>query len=116
MNKKKTVLMTLLFSLIIGLIILIVNKMYPFGNNTIFMFDLKNQYIAFYKMLRNIIIDNGSFLYSFNIGFGTPLIQIISYYLLNPISILLLFDSITMIKIINISLVVSKSSTTISIS
>ena len=106
MNKKKTVLMTLLFSLIIGLIILIVNKMYPFGNNTIFMFDLKNQYIAFYKMLRNIIIDNGSFLYSFNIGFGTPLIQIISYYLLNPISILLLFDSITMIRIINILLVV----------
>ncbi len=103
MNKKKTILTTLLLSISIGFLILLIERIYPFGDNTMLLYDIKDQYIAFYVMFRNILISGKDLFYSFNIGFGTPLISIISYYLLNPLgALLLLFNNEYIIKIISI--------------
>lgn len=103
MNKKKTILTTLLLSFSIGFMILLIERIYPFGNNTMLLYDVKDQYITFYTMFRNILISGKDMFYSFNIGFGSPLISIISYYLLNPLgALLLLFNNEGIIKIISI--------------
>ena len=103
MNKKKTILTTLLLSVSIGLLILLIERIYPFGNNTMLLYDIKDQYITFYIMFRNILMSGKEIFYSFNLGFGTPLISVISYYLLNPLAtILLLFNNENIIKIISI--------------
>ncbi len=75
---------------VIFLIILALNNICGFGNNTILSGDLFSQYSAFIQSFINTIKGNGSFYYSFSIFLGNPATASYAYYCLSPFNLLYL--------------------------
>ncbi len=59
----------------------------PFGDKSLLIMDMSNQYVEFYAGLRDILAGKTSVLFSWNIGFGTNLSGLVSYYLSSPFSV-----------------------------
>lgn len=53
--------------------------------------DMSNQYVEFFAGLRDIVLGKVSPIYSWNMGFGSNLFGIISYYLASPLSLITVF-------------------------
>jgi len=68
--------------------------MYPFGDKSVLIMDMSNQYVEFFAGLRNIVFGGQSLLYSWNKSFGGNFIGLFAYYLSSPLSfITLLFPA-----------------------
>ena len=63
--------------------------MWPVGNLTLMMSDMRGQYAPMLAQLRDMLLHGGSPLYSFEIGTGTSFIPLFSYYLASPLNLLL---------------------------
>ncbi len=59
---------------------------YPFGESSVLVLDLNGQYVYFFEQLRNIVLGDGSFLYSFGRALGGEFMGIYAYYLASPFS------------------------------
>lgn len=59
---------------------------YPFGNGSVLVLDLNGQYVYYFEQLREIILGDGSFLYSFGRALGGEFMGIYAYYLASPFS------------------------------
>lgn len=72
---------------------LILFDVFPFGNRTILISDLSNQYVDYYIYLYDVYTRGKSIFYSWEAGLGLNFWGIFAYYLASPLSILiLLFD------------------------
>lgn len=61
-------------------------KIHPFGDNQMLVVDLWHQYFPFFRVVREKLLTDGSFLYSWQNGMGTNFLSLISYYAASPLN------------------------------
>lgn len=68
---------------------------FPFGDKTLLIWDMDNQYISYFSWLNRVIKGESidTLLYSFSVSYGGATIGLLGYYLLSPFNLLLLFFS-----------------------
>ena len=79
--------------MIIFTVVFIVEKITPFGPNTITIIDSLHQYIPFYAEYVDKLKNEGSLFYTWNLALGSNFMSLSAYYLSSPFNyLLLLFD------------------------
>ena len=73
------------------IILLIVKKVFPFGEKCILRTDFYHQYLPFYTELSNKLKRFGSLFYTYDVGLGTNFVTLFAYYLSCPLNIFLVF-------------------------
>lgn len=73
------------------LIVFYMVGIYPFGDRSLLIWDLRWQYIQFFSWLKNVLGEGGNLFYSFNAGMGSNMIGLFAYYLASPLNLLVLF-------------------------
>ena len=66
-------------------------SIHPFGDRQILVVDLWHQYYPFFRVVREKLLNGGSFLYSWENGLGTNFLSLISYYAASPLNWLSVF-------------------------
>ena len=99
---------------ILYLIYMIICRIHPFGDYSLFRSDVKGQYFEYWIYMKNAFMGKDSFIYSFTKSIGGNVFGIWSYYLLSPYNILFLiskpesyidiFTLMTYLKILSASL------------
>lgn len=79
-----------LLSFIIPVVIMLLafrdEEIHPFGDNQMLVVDLWHQYFPFFRVVREKLLTDGSFLYSWQNGMGTNFLSLISYYAASPLN------------------------------
>ncbi len=78
-------------NLVIISIIFAYSGLVPFGNNNFLSSDLGTQYLTFLTELRRQLVSGNIHLYLFSQSLGDNFFPVISYYLLSPFNLLLVF-------------------------
>lgn len=66
----------------------------PFGDGSLFIRDMHNQYVDYFSYLKSIISGKNDLFYSFSMALGGEMVGFGAYYLLSPFNVLfVLFDS-----------------------
>lgn len=89
-NKRFIYTLSFLIPTFLLLIICILTKVYPFGNNTLAIWDCKGQYIDFLSYFKTIFTDTNDFFYTFSKNIGGDMVGLSAYYLLSPLNLILL--------------------------
>lgn len=63
--------------------VLTANGIYPFGDKSLLIYDLRSQYVDFFASLR----DSENIFYSFERAFGGDVFTLTAYYLISPFSV-----------------------------
>jgi len=95
-SKKQKVFLSITAFTVPAILMLVVyacNGMFPFGNKSILVGDLSNQYISYFSYYKEILKGERSFLYTFSKNLGGDMIGLTAYYLLSPLNLILLFFS-----------------------
>lgn len=71
----------------------IITKIYPFGNISIMHYDMEIQYVDYFQLLRNNLLNGNGFEYSFTKSLGGSIIALFGYYLSSPLNLLVVFFS-----------------------
>ncbi|WKF84758.1 YfhO family protein [Lacticaseibacillus pantheris] len=66
---------------------------YPFGNNTVITVDFSNQFLALFSYLQEILSGHASVTYSTSMGLGGNFFGVLTYYLMSPFNLLVVFFS-----------------------
>lgn len=75
------------------LVLWIVEEIGPFGGNSLTMVDSLHQYLPFFSDYQDKLKNEGSLFYTWDIGMGSNLLDIIAYYMSCPLNfIIVLFD------------------------
>lgn len=100
-----------ILSFLIPMLMLVITfalaKVYPFGNNTAVVGDMKNQYAAILTYGKENFFNIHKLLYSNSLALGGNFYPVLTYYLLSPINLIALFFSnkyIPLFYLINICL------------
>ena len=80
--------------MIILLFILKGNGFYPFGEKTLFIMDMKGQYLEFFASLRNIVQGDDSLFFSWSRSMGGNYLGLFAYYVASPLSFITIFFSL----------------------
>jgi len=90
---KKIIYYILAFLIPLALILFIYvfRGIYPFGKKTLLTVDMAGQYVSFFNSLKNIFTGEISALYSFSKTLGGNMFGLISYYLLSPFNLIIMF-------------------------
>lgn len=67
-------------------LIYIAMGVFPFGDESVLVLDLNGQYVYYFEQLREIVLGDGSFLYSWGRALGGEFMGIYAYYLASPFS------------------------------
>lgn len=70
------------------LAIMIICRLYPFGNNSLASSDGKNQYLSFYHYFRSILLTENNIDFTFSNVLGGNVRGLYSYYLASPLYLL----------------------------
>lgn len=84
-------LMSAVISLTLGILIMAISQITPFGNNNLLISDMGSQYIAFFSSLHHALFTHSFGFYSFSQSLGANFFPTIAYYLISPFNLLLLF-------------------------
>lgn len=107
---KKTNFLAFIIPIFIFLIVLISAKVYPFGEKSILISDLSNEYIDYLSWYKTMLMGKHSFVYSWNFGMGMNMFSTIFYFLSSPLNILILIpfleiqDTVLIITLLKIGL------------
>lgn len=84
----KFLLYTLAFIIpvIVMLVVFWQQDFYPFGNKTLFTMDMRDQYVAFFASLRNILSGDASLFFSWSRSMGGNYLGLFAYYIASPLS------------------------------
>ena len=88
---KKKYFKTFLLTFIILLIILLIIGIYPFGDKTLIVSDLRDQYLPFINYLKSILNGNNNIFYTFSGSLGENFFTMSAYYLMSIFNIFTLF-------------------------
>ncbi len=91
MSRKKIVLFSFLFPLVIMIGCCIFLGVQPFGTQSLLIIDGLHQYMPFYSILYDKLKSGESLFYSFRAGLGINFLSLFSYYLSSPFNLLILF-------------------------
>ncbi|MBR3247388.1 MAG: YfhO family protein [Clostridiales bacterium] len=121
-NNNKTDLHPLyafLSTLVLFILVLVVFKKYPFGDDSFLLSDLEAQYAPFLALMRSKITELGSvpadrlisyLSYSFKLGLGKSIASTVGYYLASPFNLVYLFFDVSQIDAVIVMIIVSKLS------
>jgi bacterial membrane protein len=107
---KKVKLLAFIIPIFIFWMVLISAKVYPFGEKSILVSDLSNEYIDYLSWYKNMLMGKHSFMYSWNFGMGMNMFSTIFYFLSSPLNILILVpfleiqDTVLIITLLKIGL------------
>lgn len=97
LKMKQKQLLFQIISLVLPLIILIPvffsMGVTPFGNSNLLVSDLGTQYVPFFSYFKEMLLGQGSPLYSFSSGMGDDFLPLAAYYLMSPFNLLFLITS-----------------------
>ncbi len=95
-NRSKVALYvgSFLIPIIILLFILKGNGFYPFGDKTLFIMDMKGQYLEFFASLRNVVHGDDSLFFSWSRSMGGNYLGLFAYYVASPLSFITIFFSL----------------------
>ena len=71
------------------LTIYFLREVYPIGENSVLVLDLNAQYVYFFEELRDILLGEGSLLYSWQRAVGGEFMGMFAYYVASPFNILI---------------------------
>ena len=77
--------------IVILLLVLKHQGFYPFGGKTLFIMDMKDQYLEFFASLRNVISGDDSLFLSWSRSMGGNYLGLFAYYIASPLSFLTIF-------------------------
>jgi len=115
MKKLKPYLLNISIILSILIIIFVYKGIYPFGNNSLIWGDMHDQITAFYYNFYDVFKSNKSLLVIFSASSGVNFWGIIAYYILSPLSFLVLLvkrDEIFLVVSVIVELKILLSSLT----
>lgn len=69
-------------------------EFYPFGEKTMLIMDMRDQYVAFFTSLRDALFGDDSLFYSWSRSMGGNYWGIFTYYVSSPLSFITLFFSV----------------------
>lgn len=72
---------------------------YPFGDRTLLIWDMKIQYVDFFGWLKEVLSGDGNLLYSFGKSLGGNMLALFSYYLASPLNLLVVFFSMEQLPV-----------------
>jgi uncharacterized membrane protein YfhO len=72
------------------LVIFIVEKITPFGPNSLTIIDSIHQYVPFFADYRDKLLNGGSLFYTWDVALGSNFMSLGAYYLSSPFNLLLL--------------------------
>lgn len=75
--------------------VMMLNRVTPFGNRTLLIWDANTQYIDFFAYFREAMLGKQNILYTLSKGIGGSLFGLFAYYLASPLNLLLLLFSDT---------------------
>ena len=111
-EKDKKLPLILLLGFFVPLVIacaaLYLNKVAPFGDRSILVWDAKLQYKDYYGYLWDILHGNASFEYSASKSLGGATVGLVAYYLTCPLNLLLYFIDKTQISLFFTFMTVAK--------
>ena len=73
------------------LLIYMVWGQYPFGEKTLLIWDMDEQYAPFFAHLNNILHGDASALYTFSRSIGVNMLSVAAYYLISPFNLVFYF-------------------------
>jgi uncharacterized membrane protein YfhO len=107
-----------LLTAVLWLCALAIFGFYPFGERSVLITDMGQQYIEYHAALYDTVIGGGSLLYTWNTGLGMNFVGLFSYYLSSPFTLLMFLfprGSITDAVLFIISMKIAASGLTFSI-
>ncbi|MBP5217279.1 MAG: YfhO family protein, partial [Bacilli bacterium] len=66
-------------------------SLFAYEGNTMIMSDMQSQYICYLRSFRNLLLNNGSFVYTTETVFGGDYMSIFTYYLASPFNYFVVF-------------------------
>ncbi len=95
----------------IVMIILYCGEFYPFGDKTMFIMDMRDQYLEFFAYLRNMLAGDNSIFFSWSRSMGGNFMGLFAYYLASPLSFIVclfplekMYAAIVVLTVIKIGL------------
>lgn len=76
---------------VVMLLILKGREFYPFGEKSLFIMDMKNQYLEFFASLRNMVSGDDSLFFSWSRSMGGNYMGLFAYYVASPLSFITIF-------------------------
>lgn len=89
-NKKILYGMAFLIPAVMMITVYSILGIFPFGNRSILVSDLGNQFVDYYSYFKSVITGNNDFTYTFSKNLGGDMVGFSAYYLQNPVLFLLL--------------------------
>jgi Predicted membrane protein len=90
-------------------LICVLTQVYPFGNKTLLISDLSNQYVDYFAYYKTIFIGKNDFLYTFSKNLGGDMVGFSAYYLLSPLNFILFFFTNDMLPVGLMILIILKN-------
>ncbi len=90
---KKNYILSFVIPLSVVIFCLIINRISPFGNNSLMIIDASAQYIDFLAYFKTIFSEGNNLFYTFSKTLGGNMVDLSAYYLLSPFNFLVLFFS-----------------------
>lgn len=86
LSGKENLLIAFLVPVILMLLIFIVRGIFPFGSKSFLRTDLYHQYAPFFSEFQYKLQNDGSLLYSWDVGMGVNFSALYAYYLASPLN------------------------------
>ena len=95
-KKEMTVLYILSFIIPVVTMLLIFKEQgfYPFGNKSLFIMDMRDQYLEFFASLRYLVFGDDSLFFSWSRSMGGNYLGLFAYYIASPMSFITIFFSL----------------------
>lgn len=82
--------LSFLIPMVVFLLILKEHGFYPFGGKSMFIMDMRDQYMEFFASLRNVIHGDDSLFFSWSRSMGGNYLGLFAYYVASPLSFITL--------------------------
>lgn len=109
-KNNREYLLAFVIPLILTLLTFICLRVFLRNENTLFVSDLRAQYVALFAEFKDIMAGQSSLFYSFEKGIGGNMLGTIAYYLISPLNLLLLFFSKNNIDLAFVTILTAKIS------
>ena len=90
-QKRKVGLAAFVLPVALTLLVMLLTGQYPFGENTLLIWDMDWQYNSFFAHLHDILHGDASPWYSFSRAIGGDMVGVSTYYLISPFNLLFYF-------------------------
>ncbi len=99
MTEKSFYIFAFCVPIVILLIAYAIFGMYPFGNKSVLISDMKSQYVNYYLNFRDALLENRSIFYSWSRNLSGGMFGIYAYYMASPFMLIIILFPRSMIEL-----------------